>query len=163
ELYDLYFFRRGEFLRRTGEGGPPLLDALRREGMSEEELERLLAILADEAARLSPLPRMGPRPPRPQPEALIPPPGARAHRDPPLGAARRLRSSAEPAAGGLLHPAAARGARLSRCGRGAPEPAGPPSARRWSGARRADRAPGAGDLRPPARLGARLRDGRARA
>ena len=69
ELFDLYFFRKGAFL--DGKSDAPLLEALRREGLTEEQLEHLLAILADEASRLQPLARsaMGLR--RASVEALI--------------------------------------------------------------------------------------------
>ncbi len=69
ELFDLYFFRRGEFLRDAE--GAPLIDALRQSGMSEDELEALLAMLADEASRMQPLARMGLGLRRTQVEALI--------------------------------------------------------------------------------------------
>ncbi|HWE29679.1 MAG TPA: hypothetical protein VHB97_16835, partial [Polyangia bacterium] len=61
ELFALYFRRRGEWDRNAPEGGdaPPLVEALRKEGLSDEEIEHLIAMLADEAARLSPLARMG--------------------------------------------------------------------------------------------------------
>ena len=41
----------------------PLVEALRRRGLSEDELERLLALIADQATRLDPTARMalGPR------------------------------------------------------------------------------------------------------
>lgn len=55
ELFSLFFFRPGEFLRQ---GESPLVDKLRREGISEEEIERIVAILADQAARLDPTVRM---------------------------------------------------------------------------------------------------------
>lgn len=53
ELFDLYFFRPGAF--RGGEA--PLLEALKAQGLSEDELEQVLALLADEAARLDPTAR----------------------------------------------------------------------------------------------------------
>jgi uncharacterized protein with von Willebrand factor type A (vWA) domain len=58
ELYALYFYRRGELDQRAA-GDAPLVEALRSSGLSEEEIEHLVAILADEAARLSPLARSG--------------------------------------------------------------------------------------------------------
>jgi uncharacterized protein with von Willebrand factor type A (vWA) domain len=70
ELFDLYFFRRGEFLAANKEEAP-LVEAMRRKGMSDEEIEHLLAILADEAARLSPLARAGLGLRRTRVEALI--------------------------------------------------------------------------------------------
>lgn len=59
ELFDLFFFRQGDFLAHADEAGAPLLEALRLQGFSEAQLEHLLAILADEAARMSPLARSG--------------------------------------------------------------------------------------------------------
>jgi len=60
ELFDLFFFRKSAFLKPSGQGeSPPLVEALRQAGFSDEELEYLLAILADEAARMSPLARLG--------------------------------------------------------------------------------------------------------
>jgi uncharacterized protein with von Willebrand factor type A (vWA) domain len=70
ELFDLYFFRRGDFFSRAG-APPPLVEALRKEGLTEEEIEALVAMIADEAARLSPLARMGMGLHRGQVEALI--------------------------------------------------------------------------------------------
>jgi uncharacterized protein with von Willebrand factor type A (vWA) domain len=69
ELFELFFFRKGRFL--DAEEPAPLLDALRAEGLTEEQLEQLLAILADEAARMSPLARSGLGLRRTQIEALI--------------------------------------------------------------------------------------------
>jgi uncharacterized protein with von Willebrand factor type A (vWA) domain len=69
ELFELYFFRRGEYLKNAE--GAPLLEALREQGLSEDELEALLAMLADEAARMQPLARMGLGLRRTQVEALI--------------------------------------------------------------------------------------------
>lgn len=57
ELFDLYFRRGGDFSGRFT--GAPLVEELRRRGFTEEELEALLALLADEAARLSPTAREG--------------------------------------------------------------------------------------------------------
>jgi uncharacterized protein with von Willebrand factor type A (vWA) domain len=73
ELFDLYFFRQGDFARRAlGEkGAVPLVDELMAKGLSEEEIEALLAILADEAARMSPTARMGMGMRRGHIEALI--------------------------------------------------------------------------------------------
>jgi hypothetical protein len=59
ELFDLFFFRKGAFLAEAEREGAPLLEALRKEGLSEEEIEHLVAILADEAARMQPLARAG--------------------------------------------------------------------------------------------------------
>jgi uncharacterized protein with von Willebrand factor type A (vWA) domain len=68
ELFELYFLKRGE----SSEGeAPPLVEALRQEGLSEDEIEALVAILADEAARMQPLARMGLGLRRTQVEALI--------------------------------------------------------------------------------------------
>ena len=55
ELFALFFFRPGQFLRA---GDSPLLDTLREQGLSEDELERILALLSDQAARLDPTARM---------------------------------------------------------------------------------------------------------
>jgi hypothetical protein len=71
ELFDLFFFRRGAFLDAAARGDAPLVEALRKEGLTEEELEHLLAILADEAARMSPLVRSGMGLRRTHIEALI--------------------------------------------------------------------------------------------
>jgi uncharacterized protein with von Willebrand factor type A (vWA) domain len=57
ELFELFFFRRHEFL--SHEDVPPLVEALRRQGLSDDEIEHLVAILADEAARMQPLARLG--------------------------------------------------------------------------------------------------------
>jgi uncharacterized protein with von Willebrand factor type A (vWA) domain len=70
ELFDLYFFRKGRFLDGAGEE-PPLVEALRGQGLTEEQIEQLLAILADEAARMSPLARSGVGLRRTRVEALI--------------------------------------------------------------------------------------------
>jgi uncharacterized protein with von Willebrand factor type A (vWA) domain len=70
ELFDLYFFRPHAFASRA-EGESPLVDRLRKDGLTEEELERLLATLADEAAKLSPLARMALGLNRGQIEALL--------------------------------------------------------------------------------------------
>ncbi len=60
ELFALYFFRRSDFnARAAAEGEPPLYEQLRKEGLSDEEIEHLVAMLADEAARMQPLARMG--------------------------------------------------------------------------------------------------------
>src|SRR5437763_14856356 len=58
ELFALYFRRRGDWDRDAPEA-PPLVEALRKEGMTDEEIEHLIAMLSDEAARLSPPARMG--------------------------------------------------------------------------------------------------------
>lgn len=55
ELFDLFFYQPGQILRSAQ---APLVDALRARGFSEDELERILAILADQAARLDPTARM---------------------------------------------------------------------------------------------------------
>ena len=70
ELFGLYFRRRGDWDPNAKEA-PPLVEALRAEGLSDEEIEHLIALLADEAARLSPLARMGLGLRRPHIEALI--------------------------------------------------------------------------------------------
>jgi uncharacterized protein len=59
ELFALYFQRRGDWSPGQAGDAPPLVVALRKEGLSDEEIEHLIAMLADEAARLSPLARMG--------------------------------------------------------------------------------------------------------
>ncbi len=59
ELFDLYFLRQGDFARRAVEGHAPLVDELRERGFTEDEIEALLAVLADEAARMSATARMG--------------------------------------------------------------------------------------------------------
>ena len=56
DLFDLYFFRPGQFLKDADEA--PLLAALRAEGVTAEEVERVLALIADEAARMDPTARM---------------------------------------------------------------------------------------------------------
>lgn len=56
DLFDLFFFRPGQFLKDAEEA--PLLAALRAEGLSEDEVERVLALIADEAARMDPTARM---------------------------------------------------------------------------------------------------------
>ncbi|MDB4968457.1 MAG: carbon monoxide dehydrogenase protein [Myxococcales bacterium] len=73
ELYGLYFRRRGDWDAHSADTGdaPPLVEALRKEGLSDEEIEHLVAMLADEAARLSPLARMGLGLRRSHVEALI--------------------------------------------------------------------------------------------
>src|SRR5579883_808850 len=50
ELFALYFLRGADF---AGPGRAPLVDELRGRGFGEDEIEALLALLADEAARLS--------------------------------------------------------------------------------------------------------------
>jgi uncharacterized protein len=50
ELFALYFLRGGELARRLQ--GAPLLETLRGMGLSEEDLERIVAVLADQAAAL---------------------------------------------------------------------------------------------------------------
>jgi uncharacterized protein with von Willebrand factor type A (vWA) domain len=60
ELFDLYFYRRSQFLQRLAEGGaPPLVEALRSERLTDEQIEALVAMIADEAARMQPLARAG--------------------------------------------------------------------------------------------------------
>jgi uncharacterized protein with von Willebrand factor type A (vWA) domain len=73
ELFALYFRRRGDWERHGGDEAhtPPLVEALRKEGLSDDEIEHLIAMLADEAARLSPLARMGLGLRRSHVEALI--------------------------------------------------------------------------------------------
>ncbi len=53
ELFDLYFLRRGELL--AGAEVPPLIEALRKQGLTDDEIEALVALLAEEAARMQPL------------------------------------------------------------------------------------------------------------
>jgi hypothetical protein len=55
ELFELFFYQPGQILRSSQ---APLLEALRQRGFSEDELERILAILADQAAQLDPTARM---------------------------------------------------------------------------------------------------------
>jgi hypothetical protein len=71
ELFELYFFRPGSFARGISGEDSPLLEALRKQGLGEDELEQVLALLASEAARLDPTARsaMGLR--RGHVEALI--------------------------------------------------------------------------------------------
>ncbi len=71
ELYALYFFRHGDFAQKAMGGGAPLVEELRARGFNEEEIEALLAVLADEAARMSPTARMGMGLRRGHVEALI--------------------------------------------------------------------------------------------
>ncbi len=72
ELFDLFFFRRGDFLDKAKkDGAPPLVEALLLEGFSEDQIEALVAMLADETARMSPLARMGMGLRRSKIEALI--------------------------------------------------------------------------------------------
>ncbi len=70
ELFTLYFRRRGDWDRTSGDA-PPLVETLRKEGLSDDEIEHLIAMLSDEAARLSPLARMGLGLRRTQVEALM--------------------------------------------------------------------------------------------
>ncbi|MCU1279697.1 MAG: carbon monoxide dehydrogenase protein, partial [bacterium] len=70
ELFALYFRQRGDWDRGSDEA-PPLVEALRKEGLTDEEIEHLIAMLADEAARMSPLARMGLGLRRTHVEALI--------------------------------------------------------------------------------------------
>ena len=69
ELFALYFHERGSVL--DGGEDSPLAEALRRSGVSEDEIARITALLADEASRMQPLMRaaMGLR--RGQIEALL--------------------------------------------------------------------------------------------
>jgi uncharacterized protein len=73
ELFGLYFYQRGAFLSADGsdEDEAPLREALRRAGLSEEELERITAMLADEASRMQPLLRAALGLRRGQIEALL--------------------------------------------------------------------------------------------
>jgi len=72
ELFALYFRRRGDWDPHAQDAeAPPLVEALRKEGLTDEEIEHLIAMLADEAARLSPLARMGLGLRRTHVEALI--------------------------------------------------------------------------------------------
>lgn len=57
ELFDLFFFRPGDFAAQAH--GAPLEEALRKRGFTDDEIEALLAILADQAASMSQLGRMG--------------------------------------------------------------------------------------------------------
>ena len=59
ELFELYFLRAGDFGKKALAERAPLVEDLRKKGFSDEEIEALLAQLADEAARLSPTARMG--------------------------------------------------------------------------------------------------------
>src|SRR5579871_2311752 len=60
ELYELYFFRQGDFASRAMRpDGAPLVEELRARGLTDDEIEALLAVLADEASRMSPTARMG--------------------------------------------------------------------------------------------------------
>lgn len=70
ELFTLYFRRRGQWDRDGGDA-PPLVEALRKQGLSDDEIEHLVAMLADEAARMSPLARLGLGLRRAHVEALI--------------------------------------------------------------------------------------------
>ncbi|HEX4459425.1 MAG TPA: hypothetical protein VIA18_15705, partial [Polyangia bacterium] len=70
ELFTLYFRRRGDW-DRAGSDAPPLVEALRREGLTDDEIEQLMAMLSDETARMSPLARMGLGLRRTQVEALL--------------------------------------------------------------------------------------------
>src|SRR6476661_8159959 len=48
ELFELFFFRQGDFAARAFQGGgAPLVDELRLKGFSDDEIEALLALLAD--------------------------------------------------------------------------------------------------------------------
>ena len=68
ELFDLYFHAAGAFAQKEQ---APLLHALREQGLSEDELEQVLALLSDEAARLDPTARMAMGLRRGHVEALI--------------------------------------------------------------------------------------------
>ena len=70
ELFALYFYQGGSLTDGDGDEAP-LTRALRESGLSDEEIQRLQAILADEASRMQPLLRaaMGLR--RGQIEALL--------------------------------------------------------------------------------------------
>lgn len=57
ELFTLFFFQPAKLLRALN-GEAPLIEKLRAEGISEDEIERILALLADKAARLDPTARM---------------------------------------------------------------------------------------------------------
>lgn len=56
ELFELYFLRGAPL---AAPGGAPLADLLRAEGVPQDLIERILARLADEAARLGAVVRMG--------------------------------------------------------------------------------------------------------
>jgi uncharacterized protein with von Willebrand factor type A (vWA) domain len=55
ELFALFFFRPAALLRSDDS---PLVAALRQQGLSDEEIERILALLADQAAALDPTARL---------------------------------------------------------------------------------------------------------
>ena len=57
ELFELFFRRRGDSHWRDSDA--PLLETLREKGFTEEEVEALLALLADQAAQMSAVARMG--------------------------------------------------------------------------------------------------------
>src|SRR5262245_53250780 len=57
ELFELYFRRAGDLAGRFA--GSPLVEELRRARFTDDEIEALLALLAEEEARLSPTARMG--------------------------------------------------------------------------------------------------------
>lgn len=69
ELFELFFRRGGELA--GGAASAPLIDELRSRGFSEEELEVVLALLADQAAQLSATARQGLGPGRLPVEQLI--------------------------------------------------------------------------------------------
>jgi uncharacterized protein with von Willebrand factor type A (vWA) domain len=71
ELFTLYFRRRGDWDPKHEGEAPPLVEELRKEGLSDEEIEHLMAMLADEAARMSPLARTSLGLRRTQVEALM--------------------------------------------------------------------------------------------
>jgi uncharacterized protein with von Willebrand factor type A (vWA) domain len=55
ELFALCFFRPGQLLQKDDS---PLVAALRQQGISDDEIERIVALLADQAAALDPTARM---------------------------------------------------------------------------------------------------------
>ncbi len=57
DLFELFFYRAGSLLSDFAES--PMLDALRKAGLSDEQIEHVMAQLATEAARLDPTARMG--------------------------------------------------------------------------------------------------------
>ena len=57
DLFELFFLRAGSLLSDFAES--PLVDALRKAGLTDEQIEHVMAQLATEAARLDPTARMG--------------------------------------------------------------------------------------------------------
>ena len=48
ELFELHFLRAGDFARKAMAAGSPLVEDLRRRGFTDDEIEALLGLLADE-------------------------------------------------------------------------------------------------------------------